>query len=266
MHPITMSSLSILLVEPSQAQAHVIERHLNELGVTTIREAKSGGAALREMQATLPHAVFSAMHLPDMTGVDLVRYMRSSETLKHVAFVLVSSETNTKYLEPVRQAGAVALLRKPFDLQQLQRALYTTLDVLTPLDVDLGAALDVSMLCALVVDDSRAARLHIRRVLGNMGITKVNEAENGKEAVARLEREFYDLIVTDYHMPEMDGAELVRFIREESAQQSVPILMVSSERDASRLAAIQQLGVSAICDKPFEPATVRELVERLFAK
>jgi two-component system chemotaxis response regulator CheY len=64
-------------------------------------------------------------------------------------------------------------------------------------------------------------------------------------------------------MPEMDGKEFVEHVRHESHQPSVPILMVSSEQDASRLAVVQQAGVSAVCDKPFDTTTIKQLIENI---
>jgi two-component system chemotaxis response regulator CheY len=64
-------------------------------------------------------------------------------------------------------------------------------------------------------------------------------------------------------MPEMDGKELVEQVRQNSQQASVPILMVSSEQDESRLAVVQQAGVSAVCDKPFEPKNIKQLIEKM---
>jgi two-component system chemotaxis response regulator CheY len=72
-----------------------------------------------------------------------------------------------------------------------------------------------------------------------------------------------DLVVTDYNMPEMDGKALVDHIRQRSWQASVPILMVTSESDFGRLAAVEEAGVSGICDKPFDAATVRRLLGRM---
>jgi two-component system chemotaxis response regulator CheY len=74
-----------------------------------------------------------------------------------------------------------------------------------------------------------------------------------------------DLVVTDYNMPEMDGQALVKHIRQHSWQKTVPILMVTSESDEGRLAAVEAAGVSGICDKPFEASVVRELLGRLLA-
>ena len=73
------------------------------------------------------------------------------------------------------------------------------------------------------------------------------------------------MIVTDYNMPEMDGREFTEFVRTRSGQSSVPILMVSSEQNRNRLAAVQNAGVSALCDKPFDPRLVRDLILKLLA-
>jgi two-component system chemotaxis response regulator CheY len=85
------------------------------------------------------------------------------------------------------------------------------------------------------------------------------------QALELIESRLYDFVVTDYNMPRMDGRELIEHIRQNSTQSSLPILMVTSEANENRLAALQQSGVSAICDKPFEPAMVRRLVRRIIA-
>jgi two-component system chemotaxis response regulator CheY len=86
------------------------------------------------------------------------------------------------------------------------------------------------------------------------------------EAMELIADTFFDLIVTDYNMPRMNGKELVEHIRSGSSQASVPILMVTSEQNENRLAAVQQAGISAICDKPFEPDSVRRLVEQTLSE
>ena len=73
----------------------------------------------------------------------------------------------------------------------------------------------------------------------------------------------FDLVVTDFNMPEVDGRELTRYIREQSQQSHLPILMVTSESQAAHLANIEKDGVNALCDKPFEPKFVKEILYRL---
>jgi len=178
--------------------------------------------------------------------------------------MLISSETSFAMLDPVRQAGVIAILPKPFATDDLRKALYSTVEFITP---DENALADIALdeLKTLVVDDSSLARKHISRVLNNLGISDITTAINGREAVDRIETTFFDLVVTDYNMPEMDGETLTRFIREQSSQRSIPILMVTSEGSQSRLSAVQQAGVSGICDKPFDIISVRQMIRRLLA-
>jgi two-component system chemotaxis response regulator CheY len=75
----------------------------------------------------------------------------------------------------------------------------------------------------------------------------------------------FDLVVTDYKMPRMDGRELISHIREQSTQKEVPIIMVTTEFDPKKLAAVYQLGVSAISNKSFDREMVRNIVIQLFA-
>jgi two-component system chemotaxis response regulator CheY len=64
-------------------------------------------------------------------------------------------------------------------------------------------------------------------------------------------------------MPEMNGQELVDYIRNQSAQPGIPVLMVTSESNENRLAAVQKSGVSAICDKPFTTETIQGLLQQI---
>ena len=124
---------------------------------------------------------------------------------------------------------------------------------------------DPESLNVLVVDDSSMARKQIIRTLERMGIEKFAVACDGKEAIPLIDNEYFDLVITDYNMPEVDGEALIEYIRNESKQPTVPILMVTSEGDMNRLAAVEQSGVSAICDKPFEPQTVKSMIEAIMA-
>lgn len=261
--PASVHELSILLVEPSPTQAHIIVGHLRSLGVRNVTVDHRGRAALARMRAEPPSLVLSAMYLPDMTGTELIVSIRMVPELAHTPFVLISSEERPKVLDPVRQSGVCAILPKPYGVAQLEAALRTALDTLTPDDTLEQAGLALEELRVLVVDDSALARRFIKRVLENLGMHEFVEATNGAEAAALLDQSAFDLVVTDYNMPEMDGRALVEHIRGSSWQNSVPILMVTSETDEQRLAAVHALGVVGVCDKPFEPAMVKQLLQQL---
>lgn len=257
-----IEELSILLVEPSPTQLKVILRHLAEEGVRLVQGAHSGQEALDAMAQYPPDLVASAMYLPDMTATDLVAAMREQPGLEAVPFMLVSSETDFGRLEPLRQAGILAILPKPFDHEHLRRALRSTVAYIDPGTANL-AELGLDDLKVLVVDDSGTSRKHIGRILGSLGIDSITYATNGLEAAALFERHFYDLVVTDLNMPGMDGQGLVEFIRKRMGNTSIPILMITSEQDMARLSHVEQAGVSAICDKPFEVQSIRDVFYRI---
>lgn len=266
---VLLENLVVILAEPSHMQAHLVERMLHDLGVGRVETVESGQSAqerLFQRQAEgLSVLVLSSMYLPDMSGAELVTVMRADTTQRDVPFVLISSETRPQMLEPVRQSGACCILEKPFTPAQLDRALRAALDYLNPEDAMALNSEEVENLKVLLVDDSVASRHHIRRLLEALGVRSIIEAEDGQQAVACLAETMVDLVITDYNMPAMDGRALTEYIRNQSWQSEVPILMVTSEQDQGRLAAVERAGVSAICDKPFDPGSVRRLIEQALA-
>jgi len=256
------SELSILLVEPSSMQLKLIMRHLQQEGIHQIDGVGSGEAAKAAIKQYPPDLIISAMYLPDMTANELLAHIHETHADKAMHFMLISSETNIHALEPVRQAGVMAILPKPFDHHDLQRALRATIDVIDPEEMVL-ANYDVSELRVLLVDDSLTSRNHIHRVLSSLGITQIDSVGNGVEATAMLAQQTYDLVVTDLNMPKMDGQQLVEYIRQEMGDSLIPILMATTENSQARLGNVQQAGVSAILDKPFEPQAIRDILYRI---
>ncbi len=255
------SDLSILLVEPSAMQLKLIMRHLGEEGIQKIDGVANAADALKHISQYPPDLVISAMYLPDMTANELIAEIQQQHS-QVIPFMLISSETAAHALEPVRQAGVMAILPKPFNRDDLQRAIRATLDVIDPEEIQLQNY-DVSELNILLVDDSFTSRNHISRVLNSMGIDHIDHAENGREAVELLAARKYDLIVTDLNMPEMDGEQLVHYIRDEIGDVMVPILMATTENNQATLGNVRQAGVSAILDKPFEPQVIRDILYRI---
>lgn len=259
-----LSDLFVILVEPSSAQAKFILKELHAAGLTHIEIVDTGATALNKMSSFQPDLVISAMYLPDMTASELVQQMQMDESFQDIAFMLISSETGFEQLDPVKQAGVTAILPKPFESSQLKRALYNTLDILNLDHLDTESH-SLEELRVLVVDDSFTSRKLIKRVLNSMGIVHVVEAEDGAAAVPMLDEQFFDFVVTDYNMPHMDGKELLEHIRNNSNQRSIPVMMVTSAGNKGKLAAIEQAGVSGICDKPFEVDTIRQLIQTVMS-
>lgn len=112
----------------------------------------------------------------------------------------------------------------------------------------------------LVVEDSAAVRAFIRGALedaassvSELSDVEVVEASSGFDALRLLPRGHYDLLITDINMPDINGLELIRFVRESERHRSVAVLVIStqsSERDKARGLA---LGANGFLAKPFTP-------------
>ena len=76
----------------------------------------------------MPDLVISSLHLEDMTGQDLVLKMRANQATETTPFILISTATSFRELDPIKQAGASAVLPKPFAVKVLQRAVINTMD------------------------------------------------------------------------------------------------------------------------------------------
>ncbi len=255
-----LNSLFVLLIEPSLSQKKIVIQQLEELGISQYEAVNTGQQALDIIDSEQPDLVICTMFLDDMTGKELVLEMRENPMTTDTPFMLISSETSFAELNPIKQAGASAVLPKPFKTTDLKRAILMIMDWDAPDPLDINNILN-DQLEVLLVDDSRLARRLISRTLNKLGIEHITETENGREAIPLIQQQKFDLVITDYNMPEMDGHDLLLFIRHKSNQKSVPVMMVTTEGDESKLAAVQHEGVSAIMDKPFEVTEVKKMFE-----
>ena len=112
----------------------------------------------------------------------------------------------------------------------------------------------------LVADDSSTMRKIIIRSLLAVGVPGAVEAADGTEAVEMFKPGEFDLVLTDWNMPGKNGLEVVQEIRAMDAK--VPIIMVTTEAEKSRVMQAIQAGVSDYVIKPFTAETLREKLEK----
>jgi two-component system chemotaxis response regulator CheY len=262
MTSLSPSELSILLLEPSETQRKIIITRLQQEGVTSIQTAATITEAKEIIQRHKPDLIASALHFVDGEATELLQYINSTPALNDIQFMLVSSECRREQLDIFRQSGVVAILPKPFNAEHLATALNSTIDLLSHDELDLSH-FDVHNVRVLVVDDSRMARNVIKRTIGNLGMQLITEAVDGEQAISLMQDNMYDLVITDYNMPSVDGLALTQYIRNQSHQSHIPILMVSSEANETHLSNVFSAGVNALCDKPFEPKLVKKILYQL---
>src|SRR5439155_9686061 len=122
------------------------------------------------------------------------------------------------------------------------------------------APMAASRVRVLVVEDSAAMRSFVTAALEQGGPFDVTTCGSGFEALRALPRAHFDLIITDINMPDINGLELVKFVRESERHRQVPLLIIStqsSEKDRERGLA---LGADGFLAKPFKPDELRDAV------
>ena len=117
---------------------------------------------------------------------------------------------------------------------------------------------------ALVVDDSSVMRKILIGALGHAGISEVGEAADGEEAVAKVEKEDFNLVLMDWNMPRMTGIDALKAMR--AAGKKVPIIMVTTEAEKSRILDAIKSGASNYVIKPFDTGTIVAKVKEVLAK
>ena len=120
----------------------------------------------------------------------------------------------------------------------------------------------------LIVEDSAAMRAYVRSALEDPAMSlpeeiEIMEAANGLSALRLLPRGRFDLVITDINMPDVNGLELIRFMRQNPRYEHIGLLIIStqaSERDIERGLA---LGADRFLPKPFTPESLRETVSEI---
>ncbi|MBN1396988.1 MAG: response regulator [Bacteroidetes bacterium] len=117
----------------------------------------------------------------------------------------------------------------------------------------------------LVVDDSATVRKFVAAALNMKGF-RVITASDGIEALERMPSEKFDLIITDLNMPDMDGYELIRSIRETPEYRDIPIIVLSSMTDLKNKDLAMESGALAFLEKPLSTEVIQREVFKFLNK
>lgn len=210
-----------------------------------VRTARSGGEALAAVDERVPDLVLLDLLLPDLDGYVLHELIRKRASLP----VLVVSILPSAGESVLR--GADAFVQKPPDPDRLVSSVKELL----------GEAPRETRV--LVVEDDEPTRALYRTVLELRTPFGVVEAENGRQALATLaEDPLVRLVITDVHMPEMNGVELVRALRADPRWRELPVIVQTSDALMARSGVWAELGVERALEKDEFRRWLRETVSR----
>ena len=115
----------------------------------------------------------------------------------------------------------------------------------------------------LIVEDSDTTADTLEVALLSLPDVSVAHAPSGRKAWQLIQDERVSAIITDLHMPQMDGFELIERVRAAERLDSVAIIVVSGDSDPETPERVRRLGADAYFAKPYSPAAVRDTLERL---
>lgn len=116
----------------------------------------------------------------------------------------------------------------------------------------------------LVVDDIQVMRSHILNMLRDLKIINTSQASDGKQALDLLKILEFDLIISDWNMPNVNGLELLQTVRKDKHNKLIPFLMVTAENKKEYIIEAIKAGVNNYIGKPFTAETLKKKLNEIF--
>jgi two-component system, sensor histidine kinase and response regulator len=267
----TMQGMAVLVVDDNATNRRILEETLNHWQMKP-RLAASGPAALEELlraaRAGEPFPlVLLDLHMPDMDGYALCEEMRRHPELAGAALIVLTSGGQPGDRGRRRELGIAACLTKPVKQTDLWKAIMQALGMPLPHDeveapVEADAGRHSRRLRILLAEDNLVNQKLALRLLERRGHT-VTVAGNGREALAALKQQPFDVCLMDVQMPDLDGLEAAAAIRleEKKTGTHLPIIAMTAyamKGDRERCLAT---GMDGYISKPIRASELFETVE-----
>jgi signal transduction histidine kinase/DNA-binding response OmpR family regulator len=236
----------VLVVDDDPTARELISDHLKADGFSVVTAA-GGVEGLKLAKELRPIAITLDVMMPDIDGWSVLAALRQDAVLAEIPVIMVTIVDEHRHGIAL---GAAGYLTKPIDRERLHRVIGRYRSTARPTRI-------------LLVDDDQSQRERIRGWLDGQQWV-VQEAENGREALARLQQDKQDLILLDLMMPEMDGFAVVAALQKEPVWRDIPVIVITSldlsAADRERLNS----GVQSILVKEtFRPADLVDRIRRL---
>ncbi len=255
----------VLVVDDNQTNRQILQLQLEHWKLKPVM-AKSGHEALQLLKNSKKFdLVITDMQMPVMDGAELSTIIK--ETHKQLPIILLSSigdETKKKYPELFE-----AILTKPVKQQHLGQVILTALlhqfqqveQEYSPANLLSQDFAEMHPVKIMVAEDNLINQKMIMKVLDKLGYKPVL-ATNGKEVVKMLDEQYFDLILMDVQMPEMDGLEATRYIRKNSIVQPVIVAMTANAMLEDREACLEA-GMNDYISKPVKIESLMTVLKEL---
>ncbi|ALL14113.1 response regulator [Caulobacter henricii] len=126
-------------------------------------------------------------------------------------------------------------------------------------------AADASM-PILVVDDYKTTIRIVHSLLRQLGFDNLDEAASGEEALGKLKRKPYGLVISDWNMEPMTGYDLLKSVRGDAGMSRTPFIMITAESKTENVVAAKQAGANNYIVKPFNAETLKQKMSTIFGE
>jgi len=115
----------------------------------------------------------------------------------------------------------------------------------------------------LIVDDHEPMRKIFKNILRKVGFEDMEEAVDGRDALQKLREKKFDIVLLDWNMPGLTGADVLREMKKDENLKDIPVIMVTAETSKEKVIEAIQLGVADYIVKPFTPETLKKKIESI---
>lgn len=249
----TVAPPHILVVDDSKSVRFVMHKNLTEAGFA-VTLAEDGEEALRRAVDGDFDLVITDVDMPRMDGYELCSRLKKEYKTSHIPIIVLSSRDSDESVEQGFRVGADAYLAKGGEIEENIERIK---DILNARNFLTGSRV-------LVVDDSSSVRHMLQAELQEEGFI-VRTAVNGVDALRQMKDFTPTLIITDLMMPEMDGSELLRTLRQHDEYRTVPVVIMSSLSDKPIMRRLMREGAATFLVKPFSTTQLSIVIEEIFS-
>jgi two-component system, sensor histidine kinase and response regulator len=279
--PVVLRDLSVLIVDDNATNRHILEEWLRGYAMEpTVADnaATAMDVLLRGVAQGRPYPlVLLDGHMPDIDGLALAARIRQQAELSATRIIMLTSGDRPGDLARARQLGISAILLKPLQQRELMETILRVMGhegdpeelLASPAVVrpPVPAGLVGVPLRILAAEDNVFNRDLLEHMLSRLGLSAAM-AVNGREALALLECEPFDLLLLDIHMPELDGFQVVGAIRERerTAGGHLPVIALTARSRKEDRERCLRAGMDECLTKPYSAADLWATMDRVLRK
>lgn len=250
-----MSSPVILVVDDQQHMRSLISSLLAPLQAE-ISEAENGMMALDLLRKGGKYdLILTDIAMPEMDGYAFCSEVKKDERLQRIPVIMISTFDSDASVEQGFDSGASAFISKTVLREQLLEVTNRVLE----------RSRFFSDKKILLVDSSPVVVRVVKDHLSQSGFT-VGCVRNGTEALNKLARDRFDLIIADLHIPEMQQLHFIERLRADDRLRSIPLMVMHASASRQETRELMNRGVVAFISKPFHPEELIVLLDRIFSE